>query len=220
MCYQLARRRLPAIAGSATDYLPDLPPPFEDPPMRRLFGRSPQKLAAHVAYTALVGQARAPVFYAELGVPDTLDGRFEMIVLHVFLVLHRVRELPEARQFGQALYDVLFADMDRALREMGTGDLSVGKQVKKMATALAGRIQAYQAGLAGTEDLSSALRRNLYGTIGEPDTQDLATMAQYLRSQETALARQSAERLTAGIFSFAPLPLDSGAPPSEIQDHD
>jgi cytochrome b pre-mRNA-processing protein 3 len=188
--------------------------------MRRLFGRSPQKLAVHAAYTAVVGQARAPVFYAELGVPDTLDGRFEMIVLHVFLVLHRLRELPEARRFGQALYDVLFADMDRALREMGTGDLSVGKQVKQMATALAGRIQAYQAGLAGTEDLPSALRRNLYGTIGEPAGPHLATMAQYLRSQEAALARQSAEHVTAGIFCFAPLPLDSGAPPSETQDHD
>jgi cytochrome b pre-mRNA-processing protein 3 len=188
--------------------------------MRRLFDRSPEKLAAHAAYTALVGQARAPVFYAALDVPDTLDGRFEMIVLHVFLVLHRLRERPEARRFGQALYDVLFADMDRALREMGTGDLSVGKQVKRMATALAGRIQAYQAGLAGAADLSQALRRNLYGTIDEPAGQNLAAMAHYLRSQEAALAQQPAERVAAGIISFAPLPLDSGAPSFEIQDHD
>jgi cytochrome b pre-mRNA-processing protein 3 len=183
----------------------------------RLFGRSPEKPAAHAAYTALVAQARAPVFYARHGVPDTLDGRFEMIVLHVFLVLHRLRAVPEAQRFGQALYDVLFADMDRALREMGTGDLSIGKQVKLMATALAGRIAAYQAGLAGEADLLEALRRNLYGTVRDPAMQDLEIMADYLRRQETALALQATESVAAGTLQFAPLPaLDSDTPRPEV----
>jgi|SRR5580658_971879 cytochrome b pre-mRNA-processing protein 3 len=176
----------------------------------RLFGRSPEKPAAHGVYLALVEQARAPVFYARLGVPDTLDGRFEMIALHMFLVLHRLRAEPAAQRFGQALYDVMFADMDRALREMGTGDLSVGTQVKRMAKALAGRIGAYQAGLAGDADLAQALRRNLYGTIVEPAPEHLAAMAAYLRRQEADLAGQPAQRLAAGTLRLAAVPvLDS-----------
>jgi cytochrome b pre-mRNA-processing protein 3 len=180
--------------------------------MRRLFGRSPDRRAAHAVYTALVERARAPVFYAELGVPDTLDGRFEMIVLHIFLVLHRLRAVPESQSFGQALYDGLFADMDRALREMGTGDLSVGKQIKRMTTALAGRIAAYQAGLAGEADLGAALRRNLYGTVVEPVPQHIAAMAAYLHFQQAALASQPAESITGGTADFAALPTLDAAP--------
>jgi cytochrome b pre-mRNA-processing protein 3 len=184
--------------------------------MRRLFGRSPERTAAHAAYTALVAQARSPVFFARHGVPDTLDGRFEIIALHAFLVLHRLRGLAETQRFAQALYDVMFADLDRALREMGTGDLSVGKQVKRMAAALAGRIAAYQAGLAGEADLAEALRRNLYGTVAEPNPADLAAMADYLRIQAGALAAQPAEEVAAGTLRFAPPPLDFAAPRPEV----
>jgi len=180
--------------------------------MRRLFGRPPELPAAHAAYTALVAQARSPAFFARHGVPDTLDGRFEMIALHVFLVLHRLRAEPEAQRFGQALYDVMFADMDRSLREMGTGDLSVGKQVKHMATALAGRIAAYQAGLAGQADLAEALRRNLYGTVAAPAQADIEVMADYLRRQAAALAAQPVGEVAAGVLQFAaPPPLESAA---------
>ena len=172
--------------------------------MRRLFGRSPEEPAAHAAYTALVAQARLPVFYADLGVPDTLDGRFEMIALHLFLVLHRLRAEPAAQLFGQALYDVMFADMDRSLREMGTGDLSVGKQVKRMAKGLSGRITAYQAGLAGEGDLGEALRRNLYGTVDAAVPEHVAAMADYLRAQAAVLAVQPVAQVTAGVLHFAP----------------
>ncbi len=162
-------------------------------------------------------QARAPVFYARHGVPDTLDGRFEMIALHVFLVLHRVKGAPEGQRFGQVLYDVMFADMDRALREMGTGDLSVGKQVKRMASGLAGRITTYQAGLEGTADLAEALRRNLYGTVAEPAAADLAAVADYVRAaQAAALAGQPVEQIVAGTVSFASPPLDSARSAPEI----
>jgi cytochrome b pre-mRNA-processing protein 3 len=182
----------------------------------RLFGRPPELPAAHAVYTALVAAARAPVFYARHGVPDTLDGRFEMIALHVFLVLHRVKGAPEGQRFGQVLYDVMFADMDRALREMGTGDLSVGKQVKRMASGLAGRITTYQAGLEGTADLAEALRRNLYGTVAEPAAADLAAVADYVRAQAAALAGQPVEQIVAGTVSFASPPLDSARSAPEI----
>jgi cytochrome b pre-mRNA-processing protein 3 len=168
----------------------------------RLFGHPPEKIAAAAVHRAAVDQARLVPFYADHGVPDTLDGRFEMIVLHAFLVLHRLRSLPETQKFGQALYDVLFADMDRALREMGTGDLSVGKQVKRMAEGFAGRTKAYQDGLAGTGDLREALRRNLYGTAS-PREQDIDFMAGYLARQMQELAGQEVATIAGGTVRFA-----------------
>jgi cytochrome b pre-mRNA-processing protein 3 len=170
----------------------------------RLFGHSPEKIAAAAIHRAAVDQARLVPFYADHGVPDTLDGRFEMIILHVFLVLHRLRGIAEAQKFGQTLYDVLFSDMDRALREMGTGDLSVGKQVKRMAEGFAGRIKAYRDGLAGAADLEEALRRNLYGTV-TPSAADLAFMAAYVRRQDAALAGQDAGEIVGGRVAFAAL---------------
>ncbi|MDB5359102.1 MAG: hypothetical protein JWO51_399 [Rhodospirillales bacterium] len=176
----------------------------------RLFGHPPEKIAAAAVHRAAVDQARLVPFYADHGVPDTLDGRFEMIILHAFLVLHRLRSLPEAQKFSQMLYDVLFGDMDRALREMGTGDLSVGKQVKRMAEGLAGRTRAYQDGLAsqdgsaGTGDLALALRRNLYGTAA-PRDEDLAFMVAYMRRQAERLAGQDAAAIIGGTVTFGPL---------------
>jgi cytochrome b pre-mRNA-processing protein 3 len=173
--------------------------------MFRLFRRTPNRVAIHMVYRALVAQARLSQFYARHGVPDTLDGRFDMIVLHVFLVLHRLSNLPEAQRFGQALYDTLFADMDRSLREMGVGDLSVGVHVKRMAMALAGRIAAYDAGLADTEDLALALKRNLYGTAPDPARADLDFMTAYLRRQVTALGAQRVDVILGGEIRFAPI---------------
>ena len=93
--------------------------------------------------------ARHPVAYAEWGVPDTLDGRFDMITLHTFLVLDRLKG--EDRAFRQELVDEFFRDMDRSLREMGVGDLSVGKKVRKMAEVFYGRLAAYDKALAGPD---------------------------------------------------------------------
>jgi cytochrome b pre-mRNA-processing protein 3 len=184
--------------------------------MKRLFGRAPEKIAAHTAYIAIVAQAREPAFYAVHGVPDTLDGRFELIALHAFLVLHRLRSEASAQRFGQALFDVLFADMDRALREMGTGDLSVGKQVKRMATGFYGRVTAYQAGLAGESDLSDALRRNLFGTTEAPAVEHLDFMAAYLHRQSHRLAEEPADAIADGRVCFAPVQLDSDPHRSEL----
>jgi cytochrome b pre-mRNA-processing protein 3 len=174
--------------------------------LARLIGRDPLRIAAHRAYVAIVAAARAPVFYAEHGVPDTLDGRFELIALHAFLVLHRLKG-EAGKEFGQALFDVLFADMDRTLREMGVGDLSVGKQVKAMATAFYGRIAAYQSGLAGEADLADMLKRNLFGTVAAPSAADLDWFAAYLRIEEAALAQAPTAELTAGRIPFVAAPV-------------
>ncbi|HVJ52372.1 MAG TPA: ubiquinol-cytochrome C chaperone family protein [Aliidongia sp.] len=176
--------------------------------LKNLFGRSPERDAAHSAYSAIVAQAREPAFYRDYGVPDTLDGRFEMIALHAFLVLHRLRGETAAQRFGQALFDLFFADMDRALREMGTGDLSVGKQIGRMAEGFFGRIAAYQRGLAEAPELEEALRRNLYGTVAAPEPTELAFMARYLDRQSKALAAEPTESIAAGQVRFVQVELD------------
>ena len=171
--------------------------------MRSLFRRNPLKQTAERAYDAVVAQARRPEFFALCGVPDTLDGRFELICLHAFLYLHRLKhESPPAGELGQMFFDAMFADFDRSLREMGTGDLSVGRHVKRMARAFLGRIAAYEAGLAGDDSvLQPALRRNLFGTAA-PTAADLQAMADYLRREAARLGRQDPAALLGGQVSF------------------
>jgi cytochrome b pre-mRNA-processing protein 3 len=175
--------------------------------MRSLFRRNPLKAAAQRGYDAIVAQARRPEFFASCGVPDTLDGRFELICLHAFLYLHRLKhESPPAAELGQAFFDAMFADFDRSLRELGTGDLSVGREVKKMAQSFYGRIQAYEQGLQdGEASLAAALSRNVFGTA-PPASAAVAIMADYLRREAARLRGQSRDALLAGRISF-------GAPP-------
>src|SRR5579862_8365539 len=112
------------------------------------FRTTPVREAAERAYGRIVEHARQPGFFIDGGVPDTVDGRFELICLHAFLYLHRLkRESKRAAPLGQRFFDTMFADFDRSLREMGTGDLSVGREVKRMAEAFYGRVAAYEQGL-------------------------------------------------------------------------
>jgi cytochrome b pre-mRNA-processing protein 3 len=178
-----------------------------------LFRRNRHRDAALRLYHAIVAQARAPVFFAGFGVPDTFDGRFELIALHGYLVLNRLKaERPRTAALAQDLFDVMFADFDRGLREMGVGDLGVGRQVKTMAQAFYGRIGAYDEGLAadGPAPLAEALRRNLYGTVTAAD-RDIAGIAAYLRRCVAEIAAQPVARLIAGEVSFAALPAAAGA---------
>lgn len=167
-----------------------------------LFRRKPRPIAAHALYGEIVRAARSETFFARWGVPDTLDGRFEMIALHAFLALRRLKAAPEAAGFSQELFDIMFADLDRNLREMGASDLGVGRQVKAMAQSFFGRIRAYERGLAGEENLEQALKRNLFGTA-EPAPAQLAASASYLRRQEAALARAPVEDLLRGELPLA-----------------
>jgi cytochrome b pre-mRNA-processing protein 3 len=173
--------------------------------LRSLFGRRLDRAAVRLAYAAIVERARTPLFYTNWGVPDTLDGRFEVLTLHMFLVLHRLKQEHAATAvFAQALFDTMFADMDRSLREMGASDLGVGKRVREMAMALYGRIAAYEKGLAQEAALAPGLRRNLFGTAA-PSQAQLAMAAAYLRRQAEALAAAPAAQLLAGRIGFAPI---------------
>ncbi|MGH7001015.1 MAG: ubiquinol-cytochrome C chaperone family protein [Stellaceae bacterium] len=163
-----------------------------------LFNRK-SRTAVQALYGAIVAAARNPAFYADWGVPDTLDGRFELIALHAFLAIRRLKQSADSAAYAQALFDTMFADLDRNLREMGVGDLSVGRQVKTMAKAFYGRVVAYERGLAGSDSLEDALRRNLYGTA-VPDAAQLAAAAAYVRRQARALDAAPASLLLAGEF--------------------
>jgi cytochrome b pre-mRNA-processing protein 3 len=168
--------------------------------------------AAETAYRHVVEQARQPVFFSEFGVPDTVDGRFELICLHAFLYLHRLKsERPLSAAVSQAFFDVMFLDMDRGLREMGTGDLSVGRHVKRMAQGFYGRIRAYQTGLEqGRSTLAAALSRNLFGTVADP-ARAIDAMVDYVYCGAGRLARQPAAELVEGNVRFpAPVIDESG----------
>jgi cytochrome b pre-mRNA-processing protein 3 len=175
--------------------------------LTRLFKAKKQDPAVRSVYARIVEQARKPAFYSVSGVPDTLDGRFEMIALHAFLVLHRLkRDRHVAADFAQALFDMLFLDMDTSLRELGAGDLGVGRRVKAMAKGFYGRVAAYEAGVEqGHQTMAAALRRNLYGTV-EPRELEVRAMAHYVIREAAGLATQDHGSLMAGRLVF-------GAPP-------
>jgi cytochrome b pre-mRNA-processing protein 3 len=174
-----------------------------------LFRRNRHRATAHAAYASIVERAREPEFFLRLDVPDTLDGRFEMIAVHMFLVLNRLKAEHEATSdFAQALFDAMFADLDRGLREMGATDIGVGKRVKEMAKAFYGRIKAYEDGLAGDDQMfAEALRRNLYGTV-TPRPEAVTAMMRYIRRQVAALARQPVEDFFANNIKFDPINIE------------
>jgi len=166
--------------------------------------RNSARDSAKTAYRCVVAQARQPIFFTDYGVPDTLGGRFELICLHAFLYLHRLKaERPRANQLCQSFFDTMFADFDRSLREVGIGDLSVGKHVKRMARAFYGRILAYEEGLEHCEAaLAEACARNLFGTVRGP-LPDAGAMAAYIRAAVGGLRSQPVSELLAGRISFA-----------------
>jgi cytochrome b pre-mRNA-processing protein 3 len=172
-----------------------------------LFRGSPEKLAGRRLYGAAVAQARQSAFYAACGVPDTPTGRFDLIVLHAFLLLRRLKAEPEARPLAQAFCDAVVEDVDRNLREMGIGDLSVGKKVKKLMQGFYGRLQAYETALAADDGvLVSALKRNIYGN-GTPAEAQLNAMVAYVRREAGRLPQQSLASLRDGQPDFGPAPV-------------
>lgn len=181
----------------------------------RIFQRRPKIDPAHLLYVGLVAQARHPGFFRTGGVPDTVDGRFDMVALHAFLVLRRLSGPGcKAAETGlaQQVFDMMFADMDRNLREMGVGDLAVGAKIRAMVEAFYGRVAAYETGLAAAGDgvLIDAIARNLYRGA-TPSPRQLTQTSAYLRREARALARVMPETLLAGEISFGPPPAYEGA---------
>ena len=171
---------------------------------------SPRRTAAEL-YSDVVATARLPVFYAELGVPDTIEGRYEMIVLHVVLLLRRLRAPGEhQKRLAQALVDYMAADFDRSIRELGVGDLSVGKFMKRLGEGLFGRAAAYDKALdtADRAALQEALLRNIYDGEG-PDDRILAAFAAYVENQHAHLSVQPIASIAEGIVEFQAIRIES-----------
>ncbi|MCF8495525.1 MAG: ubiquinol-cytochrome C chaperone [Alphaproteobacteria bacterium] len=142
---------------------------------------------AETVLRALLAHIRQPVFYTACGVPDTFEGRFDLLALHLFMVFHCVLAAgPAGKDFNQALFDAAFAGMDQALREGGIGDMGVPKRMRRMMTALNGRVHAYENALAQDETLKDALARNLYGP--QADFGDTVRMAAYVRETLAGLS--------------------------------
>ena len=159
-------------------------------------------------YVHVVHQARRPGLYTGFGVADTVDGRFDLLVAHAFLLLRRLGAVEgpragDAKVLSQAVFDLMFADMDQNLREIGVSDMSVGKKVKQMAQAFYGRVSAYDGAFGlGEPALAEAVARNLYRGA-PPDPASPAAFAAYLRRQAAALAAASDETLLAGQVAWA-----------------
>lgn len=163
--------------------------------LRRLFPERDQRSRYLPLYNAIVAEARDPAWYRDGGVPDTVDGRFDMVALVLTLVLIRLEAEGDPGRLPSTLLTELFIDdMDGQLRQIGIGDVVVGKHVGRMMSALGGRISAYRDALKGDEPLGEALLRNLWR--GEPA--ETGFVEDRVRRLHAALRPAPAESIYAG----------------------
>ncbi|KQP51976.1 ubiquinol-cytochrome C chaperone family protein [Methylobacterium sp. Leaf108] len=169
----------------------------------RLFKReAPRGLAVETLHRRINDASRQPGLYTGLGVPDTVEGRFECLCLHVILVLRRLETLPEpAADVAQDLVNAVFLQLDSSLRELGVGDFGVPKRMKKLGAAFYGRAETYGAALATKdgEALATALARNVIGT---PEPGDGAGLARYVLAAAAALEGTDLDALLASGPGF------------------
>ena len=178
-------------------------PPFRRDPQARIIG---------ALYGMIVAQARSAAFYTSYGVPDTVAGRFDLIVLHLVLLLRRLegdddtspirRRQGADHGFGQKLFDAFCQDLDDNLREMGVGDLAVPKQMRRFGEAFYGRQAAYRTAFAaaGTQELEKALARNIFEVVGTDER--AARLARYARAAAIRLSAEEDDALMAGTVTF------------------
>lgn len=169
------------------------------------FSRGPDR-SRHGAwiYNALVDQARRPQFYEAMEVPDTIDGRFDLIVLHASLYLPRLKSVrTEGKPLAQAVFDQMFANMEQNLRELGNGDMSVPKKIQGMVQAFYGRATAYDKALRDGDvaALRAALHRNVYRGANASTTV-LDALATYVRAASEALQAADDHDIVAGTFAW------------------
>jgi len=169
-----------------------------------LFGKSAARMAAGHLYGQIVDEARRPIYYADLGVADTTDGRFDMISLVAALVFRRLsRADAPGRALAQRCFDIMFDDFDRNLREMGVGPDAVPHRIADMTQAFYGRAMAYDSALSESapDHLSSALMRNVYrGADGAGGAVD--ALALRVRGLVAWLDGRPDEELLAGRLGF------------------
>ena len=171
--------------------------------MLGLFGRGRHERVGFEIYTEAVRAARDPYFYAALGVPDTLDGRFDLVGLYACMAIRRLRALPpKGPRLAQAVFDAMFSDMDINLREMGVSDMAIARKVRAMWEAFHGRADAYEAPLLARDAgaLASALERNVWRGEPAPGAPEMAGIA---LAQMAVLDRLPDADVLAGRITFA-----------------
>jgi len=168
-----------------------------------VFGR--HERAGFLLYGSVVRAARDPFYFTELGVADTLDGRFDLVGVFAALLIRRLRGLPKpGPRLAQAVFDAMFADMDINLRELGVGDMVIGKRVRAMWEAFHGRAVAYEVPLADGDAaaLQAALARNVWR--GAAPSGAPARLAAIVLRQDAHLAAIGVDRLVKGEVDFLP----------------
>lgn len=167
-----------------------------------LFRKTKFSEPVYAVYNAIVAQSRRPVFYADWGVADTMTGRFDMISLHAALVFRRLRSSEKlTRDFSQNIFDCFFKDMDRSLREMGVGDLSVAKRIEKMGSLFYGLLTNLSSALESREreEVIGFISRNFHDGAIHPQADKFAD---YILLCDDLLAAQSISDIMAGKVTF------------------
>ena len=173
--------------------------------LNHLFSPRPAVLAGRRLYAAAVERARLPAFYAQMGAADTVEGRFELYTLHVVLLLRRLKgQGGEAGEISQALFDAYLRGLDDALRDMGVGDLSVGKKMRRLGEAFYGRVKNYEEAMAALPDqapLEAVLARTVL--MGQVDR--AGPFVDYAVAAMQALDRQPLDDLLQGDPAWPPI---------------
>jgi cytochrome b pre-mRNA-processing protein 3 len=167
------------------------------------------KTAAASLYQCAVAQSRDPRFYTDLGVSDTLDGRFDLVSMHVFLIMRRLQNAgKQGKKLSQALFDHMFKNMDFTLREIGVGDLSVPRHMHKMMKAFNGRVHSYHAAINDNdlESLELAVVRNIYRAEGGERPTAARLMAEYISMAASDLLQQDINTFMNGQVFFPAIP--------------
>ena len=173
------------------------------PVLERLFRPRQARIAGEALYASLVDQARQPPLYRDFGVADRIDSRFELYVLHLALLLNRLKgEGEAASETGQAVFDTFVGALDDSLRELGVGDLSVAKKMRKLGEAVYGRVVGYQNAVGDNDSVSLAglIARAVYGE--EAPTAQADGLARYALSTSEALRGQRLEDILRGRVAW------------------
>ncbi len=171
--------------------------------LSRIFRKRPAEAAGAALYAAAARQAREPAFYTRIGAADSLEGRFELYTLHILLLLERLSgQGAQAAETSQAVFDAFVSNLDDALRDIGVGDLSMGKKMRKLAGAFYGRLATFQEAIAPLPD-SSALEAMLGRTVLEgAERGDAVALTNYTIAAREVLAGQALAALLTGEVSW------------------
>tara|TARA_B100002003_G_C14039999_1_gene501175 strand:+ start:205 stop:777 length:573 start_codon:yes stop_codon:yes gene_type:complete len=172
-----------------------------------MFGLFKRKKPYEQEAALLVGtismQSRRLEFYEEFEVPDTTEGRFDLLLVHLFLLISRIKDEPGGDVLAQSVFDTAFLNIDEGYREIGISDMGVPKRMKKLMLAFNGRMHAYSEAIkAGLPELEKALDRNIYNIVNIQNGAVLPSLAEYILANKDYLEKQSREHIFSGHIEF------------------